>query len=70
MNEQHLDPARRWKNRRRMAWASLLASLAYPLLLIAVEDGQALASIAGPFYLFTGAVVSVYIGAATWEDNR
>jgi len=61
--EQHPDPARRWKNRRRMAWASLFASLAYPLLLITVEDGQALASIAGPFYVYRSCCQCLYRGS-------
>jgi hypothetical protein len=41
----------------------------YPLLLIAQADGVALSQIAGPFYLFTGAVVGAYIGFATWDDK-
>lgn len=65
----HPDPARRWRNRRRMAWLCCLASLGYPVLLIAVSDGSSLAQIAGPFYLFTGAVVGAYIGFSTWEDK-
>ena len=64
----HPDPSRRWRNRRRMAWLSLIAALGYPVLFWAV-DSPHLASIAGPFYLFTGAVVGAYIGFATWEDK-
>lgn len=59
----------RWRNRRRMAWLAMWASIGYPVLLIAQADGVALAQIAGPFYLFTGAVVGAYIGFATWEDK-
>jgi hypothetical protein len=61
----HVD---RWKNRRRMAWASLVGGLGYPLLLL-VTDSSQLGSIAGPFYVFVGAVVGAYIGFATVDDK-
>ena len=57
----------RWKNRRRMAWLSMLAGLVYPLLLLFTENEQ-IGAIAGPFYIFVGAVVAAYIGFATTED--
>ncbi len=58
----------RWKNRRRMAWLSLLAGLAFPLLLLYTDSAQ-LGAIAAPFYTFVGAVVAAYIGFATWDDK-
>jgi hypothetical protein len=58
----------RWKNRRRMAWAALVAGLAYPLLLLYTESDQ-LGAVAGPFYIFAGAVVGAYIGFATVDDK-
>jgi hypothetical protein len=58
----------RWKNRRKMAWAALMAGLAYPLLLLYTESDQ-LGAVAGPFYIFTGAVVGAYIGFATVDDR-
>ena len=61
----HVD---RWKNRRRMAWASLVAGLGYPLLLLFTDSSQ-LGSVAGPFYIFVGAVVGAYIGFATVDDK-
>lgn len=61
----HVD---RWKNRRRMAWLALLAGLAYPLLLL-FTDSPELGSVAGPFYIFVGAVVGAYIGFATVDDK-
>lgn len=69
--EQKLEYSRkRWRNRRRMAWACLVASLFYPVLLVVMSDGSSLAQIAMPFYTFTGAVVSFYIGAATIDDKN
>jgi hypothetical protein len=58
----------RWKNRRRMAWASLIAGMAYPLLLW-VTDSDQLGAVAGPFYIFVGAVVGAYMGFATLDDH-
>lgn len=58
----------KWKNRRAMAWVSLVASLLFPLLLLYTENTQ-LGAIAGAFYLFTGAVVGSYIGFALWMIN-
>jgi hypothetical protein len=58
----------RWKNRRRMAWASLIAGLAYPLLLW-VTDSDQIGSVAGPFYLFVTGVVASYIGWASMDDK-
>ena len=58
----------RWKNRRRMAWLSLLAGLGFPLLLLMTDSGQ-LGTVAGPFYVFVTAVVGAYIGFATVDDR-
>jgi hypothetical protein len=55
----------RWKNRRRMAWLSLIAGLVFPALML-IND---LSSIAGAFYLFVGSVVGAYIGFATVDDK-
>jgi hypothetical protein len=58
----------RWTNRRRMAWMSLIAGLGYPLLVLFTDSTQ-LKDIAGPFYMFVGAVVGSYIGFATIDDK-
>lgn len=59
----------RWKNRRRMAWAALLAGLAFPLILLYSQSDQ-LGAVAGAFYVFVGMVVSAYIGFATYDDVK
>jgi hypothetical protein len=59
----------RWKHRRRMAYASMVAGLAFPMLLLVTESDQ-LGAIAGPFYVFVGAVVGAYLGFATWDDKN
>lgn len=58
----------RWRNRRAMAWLSLLAGLLYPLLTL-VTDSTEVTAIATPFYLFISAVVGSYIGFATLDDR-
>jgi hypothetical protein len=59
----------RWKNRRRMAWLSMLAGLLFPLLVL-TSGSAALGSIATPFYLFVTGIVGAYIGFATVDDNN
>jgi len=58
----------RWKNRRKMAWASLVAGLLFPLLILFTGSTE-LSEIAVPFYAFVGMVVTVYIGGAVVDDH-
>jgi uncharacterized membrane protein YiaA len=58
----------RWKNRRRMAWAALIAGLLFPLLLL-WSDSDQLGSVAGAFYVFVTGVVASYIGWASVDDK-
>lgn len=59
----------RWKNRRRMAWITMIAGCLYPLLVLFTQSDQ-LGGIAGPFYVFVTGVIAVYIGAAVVDDNN
>ena len=65
--QEHPDPQIRWLHRRRMAYASILAGLAFPLMLMVTTD-PVLAQIAWPFYAFVGSVVAVYTGSSAWES--
>lgn len=58
----------RWRNRRAMAWLSVLAGLLFPLLAFHV-DAATLGVLAGPFYLFVASVAGAYIGFATVDDK-
>lgn len=58
----------RWKNRRRMAYASLIAALLFPLLVLGT-DSENIVGVAGPFYLFVSSVVGLYVGFATADDK-
>ena len=62
------DEVDRWKNRRSMAWISIVAGLLFPALLLVTESDQ-LGAIAGPFYIFVSAVVGAYVGFATLDDR-
>jgi hypothetical protein len=62
------EPTDRWRNRRKMAWLSMLAGLLFPLLLLVTESAQ-LGLIATPFYVFVGMVVTAYIGGAVVDDH-
>jgi len=53
---------------RRMAYAALVAGCAYPLLVFATDSGV-LADMAGPFYLFVGAVLGSYMGFSSWRTK-
>lgn len=57
-----------WKNRRRMAWVSIISGIMFPLLLLFTNSEQ-LGAISAPFYLFVGTVVGAYIGFATMDDK-
>jgi len=59
----------RWKNRRKMAWITLLSGVLFPLLILGSES-EVLGQIALPFYGFVMGVVMTYIGAATYEDTK
>lgn len=58
----------RWKNRRAMAWLSLVAGLLFPVGAF-VSDSVHVAAVVAPFYLFVGSVVTAYIGFATADDK-
>lgn len=58
----------RWKHRRRMAYAALIAGLLFPFILLASQSDQ-LGAVAGAFYVFVGAVVGAYIGFSTVDDK-
>jgi len=62
------EKADRWKHRRKMAWGAFLGGLLFPLLVLFTDSDQ-LGSIAGAFYVFTGAIVGAYVGFATVDDR-
>lgn len=63
------EPTDRWKNRRAMAWICCVAAVFFPFLLL-LTNGDQLAQVAVPFYLFVSSVVAAYIGFATVDDKN
>lgn len=64
----------RWKNRRRMAWTSLIAILGVTgLLLFGPIDVERLKVISEPitwFYFAAASVIGAYMGFTTWSDKK
>jgi nitrate/nitrite transporter NarK len=58
----------RWLHRRRMAYASMIGGLLFPLLVLYTSSDQ-LGAIAGAFYVFVSAVVGAYVGFAALDDK-
>ncbi|MCM0036698.1 MAG: hypothetical protein NBV66_13020 [Burkholderiaceae bacterium] len=63
-----MEPVDRWKNRRRMAWLTIIAALLFPMLVL-IKDSAQLSAIAPHFYVFALAVVIAYIGGAVVDDK-
>lgn len=70
MIQDHPDPERRWKNRRRMAWACLAACLVLYPTAAALTGAEVLGQIAWPLYTLAGVVVGTYIGSAAYETVK
>lgn len=69
--ELQLD-IRRWKNRRRMAYISLVSILVVTylaLFIIPIDRLAALDEVITWFYLVMGSVVGAYVGFATLDDK-
>lgn len=52
-----------------MAWTCIVASLLYPMLVLFTSSDQ-LGSIAGPYYVFLGLVLTNYFAFATLDDIK
>ena len=64
----------RWKNRRRMAWTSLIAILAVTgILLFGPVDVERLKVIGEPitwFYFASASIIGAYMGFTSWSDKK
>jgi hypothetical protein len=60
----------RWRNRRRMAWLALIATLVATILFPFLSVGKitALESVVGWFYMSMSSVVAAYVGTAAYAD--
>jgi uncharacterized membrane protein YhaH (DUF805 family) len=65
--------AKRWKNRRRMAWLCLLSMLVLTYYIVVVVDEnriEVLQPVITWFYTVMGSIVGAYHGLATFEDVK
>jgi len=74
-SEQDADliPPVRWKNRRRMAWTSLIYMISKTLLLMFVVEPSRISVLSEPItwsYFCAAAIVGAYMGAATFEHIK
>jgi small neutral amino acid transporter SnatA (MarC family) len=59
----------RWANRRRMAWLTLVMTLAYPFLPILGVGKEVILGLSAYVYTFAGSIVLAYIGVVTIDDQ-
>jgi len=72
MTESHPDPKMRWKNRRRMAYISLLAILTViglALFIVPIERLKVLEEIITWFFFIMGSIIGSYVGFATLDEK-
>lgn len=65
----------RWKNRRRMAWISLIAMITVTCLilftnLVSESRLQILSDVITWFYFSMSSVIGMYMGATTWASIK
>jgi len=66
---------RRWKNRRRMAWTSLLSMIVVTFLIlftnaVSIEKLKVLSEVITWYYLGCVSVVGAYMGFTTWAGKK
>lgn len=67
--ESAADVAKRWINRRWMAWITFIFDhLLIMYIVVYTPAIQAYESIINTFFMLSGAVLSAYIGFSTWDD--
>ncbi|HUU88350.1 MAG TPA: hypothetical protein VMX17_11430 [Candidatus Glassbacteria bacterium] len=62
---------KRWKNRRRMAWLSLISMILLTFLIlftniVSVERLSVLGNVITWFYFSCASIIGMYMGATTW----
>jgi hypothetical protein len=65
----------RWKNRRRMAWVSLLAMVLVTGLilftnLVSIEKLKVLSDVITWYYFSSASVIGAYMGFTTWASKK
>lgn len=65
----------RWKNRRRMAWLSLISMIVITILILftelaSVERMKVLADVVTWYYFTSTSIIGFYVGATTWAHMK
>ena len=71
---ENVNGKERWKNRRRMAWTSLIAILGVTLLMffapIEIERLKVISEAITWFYFCTASIIGAYMGFTTWASKK
>jgi hypothetical protein len=71
----HIALKKRWQNRRRMAWVSLISMLVVTALIlftdsVSVMKLDVLSEVITWFYFSCASVIGAYMGFTTWASKR
>ena len=70
----NIPEERRWKNRRRMAWLSLISMVLVTVVLlfapISIERIKTLSETIEWYYLSMASIVGAYMGFTTWASKK
>ena len=72
MEDQHANSKSRWKNRRRMAYISLVSILivvGLSLFVVPIERLQVLEEVITWFFFIMGSIIGAYVGFSTFDDK-
>ena len=66
---------KRWENRRRMAWVSLISMILVTMLIlfteiVKIERLNVLTEVITWFYFSCASVIGMYMGATTWASIK
>lgn len=72
------DPAlmkKRWQNRRRMAWLSLISMIGITVMIlftnmVSIEKLKVLSEVITWFYFCSASVIGAYMGFTTWASKK
>ena len=69
------DLKMRWKNRRRMAWLSLISMIVVTVLIlftefVSIERLKVLSEVITWFYFCCASIIGAYMGFTTWASRR
>jgi len=72
---ENVNGKERWKNRRRMAWTSLVAILVVTMMILftdVVPESRLtiLSDVITWFYFSMASIIGMYMGATTWASVK